>query len=572
MSNRSLAAEVNRLSSILSSIEGENNQLRGEIGLAVGAIAAAETELVNTRDKINSTLDSANSSLMSSHERVIKAYETQQEIDAVYGRLKNMELANKKIRACNNTRYYEFKVYRTVRKIVQGMMDNLDFSMIGDDILEKAIEKEHLAEPDFWLTSLIVAVCAWRDDQPERARRALERALELDSKLTASFMLVFNLRLGREEVAFKWFEMLSHMPLLGSDKHMMLLFFSLLSHTIEDDVSDAAKGRVRAYVRGLFDDAVEASSSSRQDASKRIRAAFFGLARDRSFPYPTILQHVETSGALRTALALARNDATIIDFVTETMTVDQDIRNEFLKEYVDKIVEEPCPREVDIYEEIARNELIIKYQGDVDAAQNAYEASRRHDVSDFDIIAEMLDWVYTSEGRLEANPQMRRNMMIMTAELQQLAADDYVRDYRALFRPQTTVTIEDYSGPCDLSCPLGSAQAVRDFYHAKAQGEKDLIKDTRAYIAFGVGGAIVVAALLTAPGVAVAGLLAIAVGAYFMLGNSSRRKRIDLSAEQGIRSAEGVLEELGKEWSVLESDFRERDLLAASLQAKMASL
>ena len=53
--------------------------------------------------------------MRSSHQRVIDAIEVQGEIEKMYVRFKQVELANKKIRAANNKKYYDFANYRTVR-------------------------------------------------------------------------------------------------------------------------------------------------------------------------------------------------------------------------------------------------------------------------------------------------------------------------------------------------------------------------------------------------------------------------------------------------------------------------
>ena len=572
MSNYDLQAEVSRLQSKLNSVERENAKLRSEIGVAVGAIAAAETSLINARNTINNGLANANSSLSQSHMRVVQAYEIQQEMDAVYTRLKNMELANKKIRQCNNTKYYDFEVYRKVRKIVQGMMDNLDFSMISDRLIESAVEREHLEQPNYWLTPTLIAVCAWKNDQKERAYRSLGQALKLDRKKTAAFLLVFNLRLGREDAALKWFDDLTQCSLTGSDQSMVLLFFSLLSKTIEDDVSDGTRAKVGDYIRDLVEQAIDRSSSSREESIAKISAAFRTFADDFSFPYPAITKHVKAAGMLKSAIALARNNANVIDFVNSTMNVDEARRNEFLKEYIDEIVSDPCPDEASVYEEIARNELIIKYQGDLDAASEAFEAGKTHDENEFDILNRTMDWVYAAEGRSKSNPQMRKNMMILTRELQQSSGDRYIDFYHGLFKRESEVTVDDYQGSVDLDHVDRSGSAVESFYHEKAAADKAAVKNTPAFISFGIGAALILAAFFTIIPLVAVGVVVLLAGLTIMLVNSSKKKRIDLAHEQKIRNVKNVLTDIGEEYKQLEADYRKEDILAYELQNLLASL
>lgn len=107
------------------------------------------------RNPIRNALDNCNGSMHSSHQRVVDAIALQGEIERLYVRFKNVELANKKIRAANNKKYYDFANYRTVRKIVQGIMDNLDVQMVSDQAITKSVEVQHLQSPDYWLTCVL---------------------------------------------------------------------------------------------------------------------------------------------------------------------------------------------------------------------------------------------------------------------------------------------------------------------------------------------------------------------------------------------------------------------------------
>ena len=572
MSNAGLHAEVSALRSELSRVESENAALRREIGIAVGGITAGEATLISARGEVNQTLSDSNNSLAASHERVIRAHEIQLEMDAVYQRMKNMEAANKAIRQCNNTRYYDFEGYRKVRKIVQGMMDNMDFSMISEEVIERVVEKEHLQNPDYWLTAALIAIAAWKDDQRERADRAIARAMELDAKRCASFMLIFNLRIHREDAAFKWFDVLTQMPLTGSDTDMILLFFSLLSHTIEDNVSDAAHARVSSFMSCMVRDAIASSETTRSDAVSSIVSTMRTFARDRSFSYPAISAHAQISGRLRDSLVLARNSANVINFVNSIMTVDETVHNEYLKTYIDQIVDDPSDEERAVYDEIALNELIIKCQGDKGAARDAWAREKAHDAAELDIVGEMIGWVYSSETRSEANPQMRRNMLVLTKDLQQAAGDEYVKFYQGLYGPKTVVTINDYTGEMDLSRPAETMPAIEAFHRGVAEERKAQVKDTKAYIALGVSVAAGIALLFLEPALALLALVGLVVGGVMLLQNRNARKRIDLECENSIKAAANACEALGAEWVALDAEWHREDLLSADLYDALASL
>lgn len=573
MANEDLKSQIRSLESELYDIERENRRLQSEVNESVGAIHRADQSLANTASAVRNRLNGDNNVLRAAHQKIIAAHELQRDMDAVYQRLKQMELANKRIRECNNTIYYDFAVYRQVRRIVQGMMDNLDFSMISDDVLHKAIERNHLENPDYWLTCVLVAVVAWLSDQRERAQRALDKAMRLDDRKTASFLMVFQLRLHREDAALKWFAYLTSAPLKGSEKPMVLLFFSMLSQTIGDRLSDKARATVSEYIVGLIDAEIAKSGESREQTVSRISDAFASFADDKHFDYDKLRRHVANSDQLVQALALARNNANIIDFIAETVNVDEAQRNEFLKTYIDDIVAQPCSAEQDVYDEIQRNEFIIKFEGDKDAAQRAYEERKRHDTSDFNIVEEMMTWIYTPSGRQEANPQMRKNMMIATRQLQQEAGDLYIERYRAMVGPSRPVTIDDFSTVTDLSDPAEAMRKAETFYRERAEAEKAELKDLGAIVLMVVGvvGGVALAAMV-APALAGVGVICLAVGAVWLLMNRSQRQRIDLQYQQKIRSVQERLKELQGEWKAFLDEFHENDLLSQKLSDRLAAL
>ena len=51
-------------------------------------------------------------------------------------------------------------------------MDNLDLNMVNTAIIYKSIEKQHLLTPDFWLTSALIAIMAWKENDKPLADRA----------------------------------------------------------------------------------------------------------------------------------------------------------------------------------------------------------------------------------------------------------------------------------------------------------------------------------------------------------------------------------------------------------------
>ena len=81
-------------------------------------VSNAYREMSGYEQNVRETLQASGNRINSSHEYIIHSMEIQAEIDRLYARFKNMELANKKIRECNRKKQYEFANYTAVRKIV----------------------------------------------------------------------------------------------------------------------------------------------------------------------------------------------------------------------------------------------------------------------------------------------------------------------------------------------------------------------------------------------------------------------------------------------------------------------
>ena len=123
----------------------------------------------------------------------------------------------------------------------------------GDQTITRSVEVQHLQTPDYWLTCVLISVMAWRNDDKELADRAMDRAIKLDKKNSAIFYMLFNLRMGREEAALKWFYTYQECDLKGSDQRTFLMLFSLVSKTLVDTVDERTKDEVFTFIKKVVD-------------------------------------------------------------------------------------------------------------------------------------------------------------------------------------------------------------------------------------------------------------------------------------------------------------------------------
>lgn len=571
MGNYALRAEVSMLESELRRIEHENNRLRSEIGSAVNSVNQAERELSNYNQHIRDTLDNAAGSINNSINRALSAYELQGQIDQLYTRYKAVELANKTIRALNNKKYYDFNNYRTIRKIVQGMMDNLDLDLVSDAVIYKSVERQHLLTPDYWLTSALISIMAWKSDDKALADRAVDVAFKLDKKNSSIFYMIFNLRMDRNDAAVKWFLEYQKCDLKGSDENTLLMMFSLVSKTLSDNVDDETSRMISDYIHRLIVECAGKEGYSENDIIGFILQKMESLARTGSYELPTLSKYCNDYNSIRRMLDLANNNYNILEFILKIVNVPIAERNTYLKEYLNELLAKPNDVEIETYNEIEYNELIIKMSGDIEGAKARFAQELERRDADFNIIATIISWVYDF-GNEDVNGQMRLNMFTLVKTLQDKAADLYFAAYRSMFKNVHPISIQDYSTDADFTNEGKEVNKIENFYKDKQRQELSTVKNLGAYIAFGVGAVCGVAACFTSLFL-FAGLgIGVIAGAAMLVSNKYKKKNIILSTQT---QKEGVLETLHKlfeEYRTMQEIYKGYDDISARITEEIAKL
>lgn len=541
MSIAELEAELSRQQSI-------NNELRSELDTIAAGVGAATASVEALNAHVRTTLDDSTGRLQDSHGLILRSIELQGEIEHQYVLFKNMELANKKIRACNNKKYYEFAHYRTVRKLVQGMMDNLDVHMVSDATVYKSIEKEHLQTPDYWLTSALIAIMAWKNDDKPLADRALQVSMRLSQKDTAVFMMIFNLRMHREQAALKWFLVYQQCELKGADRRTFLLLFSLISRTLnqDDQLDEAVIDEIVDFIGRVVDADYESEGYNEDDIIMTIRRHLDLMKPRDELAYETLRQCCTEYARVADIMMQAKNNINILEFILRTVNVPPEQRNEFLKNFLQEQIDQPNRTEREVYDEIEYNETIIRCSGDKERADEIYSAERTRRVRELNLIAEMIRWVYTNEDP-EVNGQMRLNMFTLTRDLNQAAIEDNVSYYRAQDVTHLEIKIGDYTTKADFDQPQQENDKIRAHYEAIRDGELAQIKALPAILAFVVAAAAAAGAFFAGwwlLGVAACG---IGFGVFTLISNSGRRKNLIAGCEASIQSAQAILARLLEE-------------------------
>lgn len=558
MSNYALQNQLNQLERELRQVQQYNAELRGELSTVANGVSRAHRNLEDYNTKIRTTLDNCNGSMQSSHQRVVDAIALQGDIERLYVRFKNIELANKKIRGANNKKYYDFANYRTVRKIVQGIMDNLDVQMISDKTITKSIEVQHLQTPDYWLTCVLISIMAWRNDDKKLADRAIARAIKLDKKNSAIFYMLFNLRNNREEAALKWFYTYQECDLKGSDQRTFLMLFSLVSKTLVDTVDEKTKNEIFTFIKKVIDANMRASDYSEDEIVDQICHYFNRMQPSDQLRYTMLRKCCNEFNQLSSVMMQAKSNISILEFILKTVNVPAEEKNTFLKGYIDEIIAIPNQTEKDTYDEIAYNEHIVRLEGDVEAAKECFAAEQAKKSSDLNLIAEMIDWLYGCDTP-DVNGQIRMSVFTLTKDLQEKAVEAHTEEYRSRRKVNYQVNIDEYSTVVNFKREDEEQEKINSFYNEKRDTAVSTIKNWPAYIGFGVGAAAIAGSFFVGFWLLILTFAGVGYGAFTLLTNKSKRKQIEMSCDESKKATSAAMRQLFAEFKQYQKELDEYD-------------
>lgn len=552
-------SDINALRAQLRQLEARNRELRGYMSELNIGVSSAERRVSDYQNKVKKTLKDSNDLIDNSHNNIIRAHEIQAEIDKLYVGFKNMELANKKIRACNNKKYYDFANYATVRKIVQGMLDNLEQNIISDAVIYKAIEKKHLQTPDYWLTSVLISVMAWRNDDSNLAERAMEISIKLDKKNSAIFYMLFNLRMGREEAALKWFMLYQECELKGSDQKTFLMLFSLLSKTVKDNVEDKVKYEVFDFINKVIAMNAKAEGFDEQKILNMIERNLARMKKADNSELHMLKRCLVDYAEVADILMSAENNIAILQFVMDVNNVSEAEKNAYLAQFINDQIKEPNEVERSVYDEIELNELIIDFKGNVEKANEVYNERQKKKQKELNLISEMISWIYGRNTEEEVNGQIRKNMFTLTLGLQKKGIEQYKKHYRSRVKDTHPVVIGDYATEADFRNRQGESKKIETYYEAEKQSQLSQIKYIMAIVGAVLAAAGVVGAFYMGAASLVISAAGIILAIINVVSNNLQKKQILKTCELNINSKNELMDQLFTEYQLWKEKYEEYD-------------
>ena len=549
-----------------------NSELHSELNAIANGISSTYNKWERLCGNITTSLNNGAQRVAASQNYMNAAYEMQGEIDRLYVLFKNIEQANKKIRECNNKKIYDFANYNAVRKIVSAMLDNLEVSLVSDKTITKVVEIKHLQIPDYWLTCALLSIMAWRNNDKALANQALERACKLDKKETAVFFMAFNLRMGRESAALKWFSYYQTCDLTGEDDRTFLLLFSIVNNAIKENCSDEVISKVSKFINRIIDDDLDRNGYSESEVINKILRYLHRFVPNETIGYTVLMKYCKEKDYLASQMMLAKANIHILDFILKTVNVTDTQRIDYLNSFIEDTVKKPNSVELGVEDEILYNELIIKHQGNIEAAKEEFAQIKTHRENDLDIIAEMVDWIYRTDQKKEVHPVVRSNLFNTTKEINQKSVQTYVNSYRSRFKTNYNIQINDYATTANLTDFSGEAAKLKSFIETKKANKLGTVKTWPSFLGFGAAALGIVGAVAMSPALLVFTVAGAGFGVFNLLYCNAKRNGIIRDHDNEYQLSESILKGIINDFGAYRQEYSEYDSYAQKIEDEFDKL
>lgn len=548
-----------------------NRELRTELNEMEAGIDSVRQKWEEIANQILSTLAEGNSRLEQSQQLTQETERMEQRLEQVYERFKHMENSNKKIRECNNRIYYDFSDYTRVRKIVDGLLNNLEVGFVRDSTVLRSIESAQLKQPDYWLTCAMIALMAWRNDDRPWAEAALQRACMLDQKNTAIFFFSVYLRMGRPAAALKWFECYTQCERTGSDNQNILFMFSILTQNADGLADDRLYQSISDFVRQLIDERLSAENYSEDEKTAKIRTAYYQMLVSEPFAYPLLTKHCGDSSTMNKVLLYAKNNINILDFIRTVVNVTSHEKQNSINGFIDEVIRRANSTEISVRNEIHYHETVIRLLGDIELAKREHDEWLAHNASELDIIGELISWLYDPE-EADVTPEERKRFFLLTKDLNRTAAEIYAADYRRKRTDIHPVQIGDYSSEADLRTLGSENRKIEAFYHEREQAELSQQKIWQSVAGFSVSGLCIVLAFVLSPVMLVLAAACSIFGGVKLLMTKRAKAEITRKCLIDIDSAQKQFAQIQDEYARYLLKYEEYDAVTEEIAAEYDKL
>lgn len=302
-----------------------------------------------------------------------------------------------------------------------------------------------------------------------------------------------------------------------------------------------------------------------------ICSKMMSLLKPESYNLPTLAKYCKDYSSMNRMANYANNNYNILEFIMKIKNVPVSERNTYLKEYLNELLAKPNDVEIETYNEIEYNELVIRLSGDVEQAKEKFDAELLRRESELNIISSIIGWIYDF-GNDDVNGQMRLNMFTLVKTLQEKAADLYFKKYRSMYKDVRPVQILDYIADVNFTQEAAENNKIESFYQEQQHTELAMVKNISAYIAFGIAIVCGIASPFLSLFLLIGTGIGVIAGAGIFIANNFKKKNIVLKIQKQKSNVLEILHKMFVEYEQFKGIYKERDVISERIMAEFANL
>lgn len=363
-------------------------------------------------------------------------------------RLANVQRAEIKIGAVQDTIGREFGHHEVVRRSATGMLQAFDIGLVSEETVRNISEQLMIENPRYWLAPALVALSAWSSDNPGLCDKAVAEAYRRSPDKCALFFALITRRQGRFDASIRW---LRHYLNTQDPTRLGRDFATVLEAVSQGAFSAAARDMVQDVLAKWSEELLSDDNTIKSQIANWHHEVVSYSASTRAPRYPNLAALSPQWPSLDTALTGASAHEPLRAKYDDLLHADirpSDRLEDAVDDILDTLVKEYDVDELPRRRELAALEAIIAHDGDL--AQAQVTGARAQSA-----LGETLDYltIQTSSaltpGEIGVSKATQRVAVGACADWFRAAHDQHSKEYRAAI-------------PSDVQASFGGSQPVAE--------------------------------------------------------------------------------------------------------------
>lgn len=444
MSDRDLDAQLGHIDTELRSLASAVDRVLGVARGNSAAVDAAERNLGRQLTTLNDAQERTRAKLDSLYQAFADFVEQDR-------RDKHRLFAQAALLTVRSEIEAKYGQYEDVRRNVHGMLLALDGGLALDATMQLIAETQSINAPSYWLASALNALAAWIRDDRSAAERALLHASSRSRGKTALFFGLLNARFERFDATDKWFrEYLNDQNPEELSREFTVVLDAAMLGLLGDTTYERVSRQCQAWFERLSareDKVAQQIARWRSEIARRCEPASgpAETALNRQCPvlasvspdWPPITDLYRQATAFKRMKSVLSNGLSL-------PRADQSAWQTRIDDILHDLQTIHEPGEVELRQQEAHYQRIIKHDGDTAAADRAKAAEAPLEEPLVDLLTFLTN--AASHPPLDAPPETTQLALHLASPWISQAAAAIVAETRNLSAAPVTIEIDGWSG------------------------------------------------------------------------------------------------------------------------------